>query len=57
MPDCGGAWGPDTGGGGGGSHPPQVLDKLCDFGKKGLVISGVVTWIQAQIGTHGSEIW
>ena len=57
LPDCGGAWVPDTGGGGEGSLPPGVLEELTNFGKNGVVISGVVTWIQAQIGTHGSDVW
>ena len=59
MPDCGGAWVPDTGGGeeGGGSLPTGVLEEIGKLSKKGILISGVVTWIQAQIGTHGTDIW
>ena len=57
MPDCGGAWVPDTGGGGEGGLPPEVTLKMGQFGQKGVVIRGVVTWIVAQIGTHGTEIW
>ena len=58
MLDCGGAWVPDTGGGEGeGTLPPEVTSKMGQFGQKGVVVSGVVTWIVAQIGTHGTEIW
>ena len=57
MPDCGGAWVPDTGGGEGGALPPGVLAEMGKLGQHGVVISGVVTWIEAQIGTHGNEIW
>ena len=47
MPDCGGAWVPDTGGGGEGALPAGNLEQLNKFGVKGIVISGVVTWIEA----------
>ena len=57
LPDCGGSWIADTGGGEGGSLPPGVVEQLTIFGRNGVVISGVVTWIQAQLGTHGPEIW
>ena len=57
MPDCGSAWIPDTGGGGGGALTPGVLDEIGKGSEKGVVISGVVTWITAQIGTHGTNIW
>ena len=58
MLDCGGAWVPDRGGGEGeGTLPPEVTSKMGQFGQKGVVVSGVVTWIVAQIGTHGTEIW
>ena len=58
MPDCGGAWVPDTGGGEvEGVLPPQVLEQMTKFGNKGVVISGVVTWMVAQIGTHGTDVW
>ena len=59
MPDCGGAWVPDdTGGGNGvGQHPPVVLEQMSKFGSHGIVISGVITWMQAQLDTLGAEIW
>ena len=58
MPDCGGAWVPDTGGQNEeGSLPPRVVEEIGKAGKKGVVISGVVTWIDAQIGTHGTNVW
>ena len=57
MPDCGGAWVPDTGGGGEGALPAGNLEQLNKFGVKGIVISGVVTWIEAQLGTLGTDIW
>ena len=56
IPDvCGGAWIPDSGGGEGESLPPGVQKELENHSQKVLVISGVLTWIQAQIGTF--EIW
>ena len=58
VPDFGGAWVPDTGGdeGGGQGHPPPGLaDLLEKFGTNGVVISGVVTWIGAQVDTQTSD--
>ena len=54
LPDYGGAWIPDTGGeddqgGGQGFLPTGLIDILEKFGKNGIVISGVVTWIGSQI--------
>ena len=47
LPDCGGAWVPDTGGGGGeGTPAPVVLQQLVDHGQKGIVFSGLVAWIE-----------
>ena len=47
MPDCGGGWVPDTDGDGHeGSLPPEVLEQLAKYGTKGVVISGVVTWME-----------
>ena len=58
MSDCGGAWVPDdTGGGGVGSMPACVLEEIAKLAGHGIVISGVITWIQAQIDTLGSDIW
>ena len=60
VPDFGGAWVPDTGGdeGGGQGHPPPGLaDLLEKFGTNGVVISGVVTWIGAQVDTQTSDAW
>jgi hypothetical protein len=58
VPDCGGACVPDTGGGqGGGSPPPGIMDLLGKFGQKGVVISGIVTWISAQIDTQTTDAW
>ena len=58
MPDCGGAWVPDDSGGGGiGTMPSCVLTEIAKLGSHGVVISGVITWIQAQIDTFGSDIW
>ena len=37
--------------------PTGVLEEIGKLSKKGILISGVVTWIQAQIGTHGTDIW
>ena len=57
VPDYGGAWVPDSGGGpGNGSPPSEWMEILEKFGQKGVVVSGVVTWIAAQIDTH-SELW
>ena len=50
----GGAWVRDTGCGEG-SLPLGVVDEIVRAGKEGVVISGVVTWIDAQIGTWYGE--
>ena len=58
LSDCGGAWIPDdTGGGGTGTMPGHVLKEIAKLAGHGIVISGVITWIQAQIDTLGSDIW
>ena len=58
MPDCGGAWVPDDSGGGGVGQPPQcVLEQISKLAGHGIVISGVITWMQAQIDTLGGDIW
>ena len=57
MPDCGGGWIHDTGGGGPGAIPPLVLEQISKFGEKGVVISGLVAWMEAQMDTQGSDIW
>ena len=62
LPDYGGAWIPDTGGdsdqgGGQGYLPSGLLDMLQKFGQNGIVISGVVTWIGAQIDTQTTDAW
>ena len=57
LPDCGGAWVPDTGGEGGGDLPTVVLHQLRDHGQKGVVISGLVAWMEVQMDTEGCDIW
>lgn len=57
LPDCGGAWVPDTGGGNVGTLPTVVIKHLLDHGKKGVVMSGLVAWVEVQIDTLGTEIW
>ena len=62
LPDYGGAWIPDTGGeddqgGGQGFLPTGLIDILEKFGKNGIVISGVVTWIGSQIDTQINDAW
>ena len=58
FPAYGGTWVPDTGGGSGtGSPPSEMLELLGKFGQKGVVISGIVTWIAAQIATQVSDGW
>ena len=60
LPDCGGAWVPDTGGDnseGTGEVPDVVMEQLRNHGKKGIVISGLVAWIEVQMGTEGCDIW
>jgi hypothetical protein len=57
LPDCGGAWVPDTGGGTEGSLPPDVVKQLSDHGRKGIVVSGLVAWIEVQIDTQGCDVW
>ena len=58
LPDCGGPWVPDTGGGeGGGSLPDAVLNQLSDNGQQGIVISGLVAWMEVQMDTEGCEVW
>ena len=58
VPDYGGAWVPDSGGGSEiGSPPSELLDILGKFGQKGVIISGVVTWIAAQIDTQVNDGW
>ena len=57
LPDCGGAWVPDTGGEGEGSLPAEVVKHLSDHGKKGVVMSGLVAWVEVQIDTQGCDIW
>ena len=52
MPDCGGAWVPDdTGGGGQGQLPQGMLEQLSKLAGHGIVISGVITWMLAQMDT------
>ena len=57
LPDCGGAWVPDTGGGGEGDLPTNILQQLRDHGKNGVVISGLVAWMEVQMNTEGCDIW
>ena len=61
VPDYGGTWLPDTGGdeggGGKGKPPPGVTEILETFGQKGVVISGVVTWVGAQLDTQANDAW
>ena len=58
MPDCGGSWVPDdTGGEGVGELPPCVLEQISKLTGHGIVIRGVITWMQAQIDILGSDIW
>ena len=47
MPDCGGPWAFDSGGGDndGGGPPSEVMKHLSDYGKNGIVISGLIAWI------------
>ena len=44
-------------GGGGGFLPVEIIQLLEDSGRDGIVISGLVTWMIAQIGTHAVDIW
>ena len=63
LPVFGGAWvPPDPGGegdqgGGKGQPPPGLLDMLENYGQKGIVVSGVVTWVAAQIDTQTTDAW
>ena len=62
LPAYGGAWIPDTGGGGydvgGRGHLPTGLMEMLEiFGQNGIEISGVVTWIGAQIDTQTTDAW
>ena len=59
FPDCGGAWVPDTGGGdtGGGGLPGNVLEQLKAHGQKGVVISGLIAWMEVQMNIEGCDIW
>ena len=57
LPDCGGAMIPDTGGGDEGFLPDVVMKQLGDHGKNGIVISGLVAWMEVQMDTEGCEIW
>ena len=57
LPDCGGAWDPDSGvGGGEGTAPPIVLQQLVDRGQNGIVFSGLVAWMEVQIDSQGFEV-
>ena len=49
IPDCGGGWVEDSGGGNGGELPTVVLQHLREFGKKGVVISSLIAWMETQI--------
>ena len=59
LPDCGGAWVPDTGGGsdGGGSPPVVLVKQLVEHGQKGILLSGLVAWIEVQLDKQGNEVW
>ena len=57
LPDCGGRWVPDTGGEGGGTLPGAVVKQLTDHGQNGIVVSGLVAWIEVQIDSQGPEVW
>ena len=48
---------PDTGGGDEGFLPDVVMKQLGDHGKNGIVISGLVAWMEVQMDTEGCEIW
>ena len=48
---------PDTGGGDEGFLPDVVMKQLGDHGKNGIVISGLVAWMEGQMDTEGCEIW
>ena len=56
LPAFGGIWLADSGSGEG-SLPPGLLEILGKFGEKGIIVSGVVTWIAAQIDNHTNDAW
>ena len=37
--------------------PTVVLRPLLEHGKKGVVLSGLVAWIEVQIDTLGCDVW
>ena len=37
--------------------PTDVLRPLLEHGKKGVVLSGLVAWIEVQIDTLGCDMW
>ena len=49
---------PDTGGGDTvGGLPGNVLDQLNAHGQKGVVISGLIAWMEVQMNIEGCDIW
>ena len=56
IPDCGGGWVEDSGGGNGGELPTVVLQHLREFGKKGVVISSLIAWMETQVDQE-CDVW
>ena len=58
LPDCGGACVPPDGGGGPAGNIPLVIsDKISEHSQNGVVLSGIVAWIEVQLDTVGNTIW
>ena len=52
LPDFGGTWVPDTGGEGGGDLQEIIGKQLKEHGQNGVVISGLVAWMEVQMDTQ-----
>ena len=58
LPDCGGAYVPPDGDGATASNIPLVIsDKMSEHCNNGVVLSGIVAWIEVQLDTVGNTLW
>ena len=55
--DCGGPWIKGSEGGSLGRPPDDIMKYLSDGGINGVVISGLVAWIEVQISTENCDTW
>ena len=57
LVDIGGQMVPPGEGGGGSSPPPSFTQMIDQYGKNGIIISGVISWIQVNKNIAANGIW